>query len=169
LQHALARIREPLELPAQHVAHAPRDRQALRQVSHLELAVRGQLGELRDEQCVTGRGREDRFDDLGRGRLVGCVLEQHAHRVATQALQVDPLGERLARAGREHTGERALRPRRIPKRRDQVDARVLQRRDQVVEQQQARLVGPVQVVDHQEQRLRLAHPLQQHAERFEEA
>ena len=168
-QDAPAARRKPLELPAQHVAHALGYGQTVAELCDVELALGGELGQLRNEQRVARRGREHRLDHRRRWHLGRRALEQEADRLAPQALQVDALDECVPGAGREHARKGPLRPRRIAERADQMDACAEQRGHHGVEQQQSRLVGPVQVVDHEQERLRLADALQEQRHGVEEA
>ncbi len=159
-EHLERRLAEPREPAAGDLAHAVGHARVQRDAPPRAARVREVAQDLLDEervalgllvQLVDERGRRPAAVERGheRGRLAGV-----------EAGQLDPLERPLAAQAREQRRERLARPRRrAPVARNSAALR-RRRAHEVAEQLERRQVGPVQVVEHDEQR-RVAGDLRQ--------
>ena len=165
------------EAAADRVAHAVGQRQrALGGGAVVQAPLRGeQLDELVDEERVAGARLVDRRDELRRDRLglagaaqpAGARGGELADLVAAEALQRQPGGR--AREAAERGGELGARVRLgVAVGGDRQQRDVGQRARDELERQQRGGIGPVQVVEHDDERLALGGGGQQRGERVEE-
>ena len=167
---------DPVQALADHQAHAARhfgvgdpDARVPAALRVEELARFVQMPEeLLDEKGVAlGFGEHER-DHLGRRRAPGATRQDGGDVLLGQAPKEDLLGQPLAQERREHAGERPASLKlgvAIGPDRQHRDPR--ESLGHVLHEQQRRLVGPVEVLEHEEQRYparvaldELAHAMQ---------
>ena len=160
-QHPVAVVAEPRQPPPDHLAHAlgelfgdtgsdpvafdARERAALGEVPQ----------DLRDEERVSFGLAVHRFREDCRRLLVADRLDERLHLVAIEPAQEDALVQMLSPQNRNRVGQwvRAVELDVSIRAHDQ-DALAAKVAREVLQQQQRRLVGPVQVVEHQHDRAR---------------
>ena len=177
-EHPIGRVRQAVQAPADHLLDALRNAQRSAAacgcgVLHAvvrEHLLQQQAGDLADEQRVALGLLMDRVDPGGRQ---GSVASQthHASRLgARQAGQAQALEAGLARQFAQGRRQRMLAR--------QLDVAVgdehqhparREARRQEFQQAQRRRVGPVQVVEHQQQRGHRSRPLPEAGDRVEQA
>ena len=169
--HRLARRRrQPGDPPRGDLAHAGGDARVLEVGVEPARALAQVADDLLDEERVALRLGVQRGDELGRGRL----RPERGHQLADLRLR-EPV--------QRHLGEHRLAPQRGDDGRERVvvgelagavgaeehRAPRLRRADQVAHELQRRAVGPVQVVEHEQQRRAGRDLRQQRGERVEQA
>ena len=135
-----------------------------------ELAfVLQQADELGDEERVAGGAVVQRVRERG----IGVVTDDRGDVVADladrQAREREPFEVGGARERRERVRERRRARFGVTERADEQHGRLLQRRDGELQQSQRALVGPVQVVEHDDDRLLRREVAQERRDGFEEA
>ena len=169
--HRLARRRrQPRDPPRRDLAHAGGDARVLEVAAEAARALAQVADDLLDEERVALGLGVQRGDELGRGRLG----PERGHQLADL---------RLREAAQRHLGEHRLAPQRGDDGRERVvvgelagavgaeehRAPRLRRADQVADELQRRAVGPLQVVEHEQQRGAGRDLRQQRGERVEQA
>ena len=154
-QHLVGGLREAIEPPADHLAHALRDRDLPPRLVLAEATLgRHQPHDLADEERVAPRLLADRDGELG-GRAIdaGGELDVAGDSVGVEAVQCDStrgvdLGELAERCGKRVVAAELD----VAVGADDQQAGVGEPAGEEAQQQQRRLVGPVQIVEHDDQR-----------------
>ena len=125
--------------------------------------------DLLDEEGVALGGPVHLFDEALRGSLSPRFAQQASHAGRVQGLDRDPLRQPKAGESGQHPHEGIARLRyEVPVRAHHQHTHARQVRRQVLEQQQSRVVRPVQVVEQHHQRALLADASQQRQHTVEE-
>ena len=145
LEHAAGVVAEPLDAPADDLAHPGRDQRARRRRVVGDAVGRQQPHELGHVERVAARAP---VHGLG-GRQGGLGGQQRAHGLRAEAGELDPLDPRVALDLAQDLRERHL-ARRVGAGEQHARGRV--GADDVRQQPQRGRVGPVQVVEHEQER-----------------
>jgi hypothetical protein len=160
-----------LQAAADDFADALRDREAPAVGSGgVEPSVGGeQAYHFREEERVAFCLFVDRLRETDCRRMAGGDLEIPVDVFAGETVEDDPRRDGMPRELGQRARERMVTSELdIAVRRDHDDASDGHLRRQVAEKQQRRLVGPVQIVEHEQQRLALGRVLEERGDRIEE-